>query len=60
MKISWTGNPVLKTAAGVLAVLVLCRAFRLLNGVLWRIGRIGILIALLALGYGLLRSRIDS
>lgn len=57
MKMSWTGNPVLKIAAGVLAVLVLCRAFRLLNGVLWRIGRIGILIALVAVAYGLFRSR---
>ncbi len=57
MKMSWTGNPVLKIAAGVLAVLVLCRAFRLLNGVLWRIGRIGIIIAVAAVVYGLFRSR---
>ena len=54
---SRTWNKGLMIAAGVLAVLILGRTFRLLNGVLWRLGRIGVLIALVALVYGFFRSR---
>ena len=44
-------------AATVLGVLVLGGASRLLNGVVWRVGKIGILIALFALVYSFIRKK---
>lgn len=42
-------------AGFVLLALTVCGALRLLNVVLYRAGGIGVLIALLALGYGFIR-----
>lgn len=42
-------------AGFALIALIVCGALRLLNVVLYRIGGIGVLIALLALAYGFVR-----
>ena len=47
----------LMIAAAVLVVLVLSGAFRLLNGVIWRAGKIGVLIALFSLVYSFIRRK---
>ena len=45
-------------AGFVLLALIVCGALRLLNVVLYRIGGIGVLIALLALAYGFVRKNV--
>ena len=52
---SRTWNRGLVIMAVVLAALILCRSLRLLNAVLYRLGGIGILIALAALVYTFIR-----
>ena len=42
----------------VVAALALCGALRLLNAVLYRAGGIGVLIAVLALGYAAFRKKL--
>ena len=57
MKMSkgWYGG--LGIAGVVLLALIVCGSLRLLNGVIYRLGGIGVMVALLALGYAVIRKR---
>ena len=41
----------------VLLALIVCSSLRLLNGVLYRLGGIGVMVAILALAYAIIRKR---
>ncbi len=57
MKMSGFRFDGLGIAGIVLLALILCGSLRLLNIVLYRIGGIGVMIAVLALAYGMIRKR---
>ena len=56
-KMGRTRETGLMIAAAVLIVLGLSGVFRLLNGIIWRAGKIGVLIALFALVYTYIRKK---
>jgi len=41
----------------VLLALIVCSSLRLLNGVIYRLGGIGVMVAILALAYAIIRKR---
>ena len=57
MKMGELWNSGLGIAVVVLFALILCSSLRLLNVILYRVGGIGVLVAILALAYGIIRKR---
>ncbi len=57
MKMSkgWYGG--LGVTGVVLLALIVCSSLRLLNGVIYRLGSIGVMAAILALAYAIIRKR---
>ena len=57
MKMSkgWYGG--LGVTGVVLLALIVCSSLRLLNGVIYRLGGIGVMVAILALAYAIIRKR---
>ena len=55
MSKGWYGG--LGITGVVLLALIVCSSLRLLNGVIYRLGGIGVMAAILALAYAIIRKR---